>query len=307
MLHIFESFLKASYLDAPGEIRGLLSKVQTVHAKFCGNMKMDLGFSGVYSDFWSHATAANRRTFLTQVSLSNEPIIFFYRLEVESDTQTSAQQKWYGVPVAAPKSKSQSAIIICRRHRAGSRERGQLLIRGGAEGDHQQRQKQERGRQEEGEDLLRVRLQQRREEEVVWGQQQRRDRDWRGRNGDGLEKWRPLCEIIRWKYYDLFFLQQWGGGLQLWTTSGSEISCTICLCYIPYLINWISLQTTPVQFCTSPPMDAHRPRRKPWTPPPPKLFHIMSNVNGGETASYSNGCKDTENIIRPGAAFLPGM
>lgn len=64
------------------------------------------------------------------------------------------------------------------------------------------------------------------------------------------------------------YVQSAGGN----TTASSSCSNEdeSCVCGIRRL-------TTPVQFCTSPPMDVHRPRRKPWTPPPPKVFHIMSN------------------------------
>ena len=68
--------------------------------------------------------------------------------------------------------------------------------------------------------------------------------------------------------------------------------------------------TTPVQFCTSPPMDVHRPRRKPWTPPPPKVFHVMAS---GHSASFDltqeedDEIVDIENRARPRqAAFMPG-
>lgn len=70
--------------------------------------------------------------------------------------------------------------------------------------------------------------------------------------------------------------------------------------------------TTPVQFCTSPPMDVHRPRRKPWTPPPPKVFHVMSNHSASfdlTTQEEDDEIVDIENRasrpLRP-AAFMPG-
>lgn len=69
--------------------------------------------------------------------------------------------------------------------------------------------------------------------------------------------------------------------------------------------------TTPVQFCTSPPMDVHRPRRKPWTPPPPKVFHVMSNHSASfdlTTQEEDDEIVDIENRasrpLRP-AAFMP--
>lgn len=71
--------------------------------------------------------------------------------------------------------------------------------------------------------------------------------------------------------------------------------------------------TTPVQFCTSPPMDVHRPRRKPWTPPPPKVFHVMSNHSASfdlTTQEDDDEIVDIENRasrpLRPSAAFMPG-
>ena len=69
--------------------------------------------------------------------------------------------------------------------------------------------------------------------------------------------------------------------------------------------------TTPVQFCTSPPMDVHRPRRKPWTPPAPKVFHVMAS---NHSASLDLTQEDDDEIVdienrasRPRqAAFMPG-
>merc|ERR1711971_1254775 len=67
--------------------------------------------------------------------------------------------------------------------------------------------------------------------------------------------------------------------------------------------------TTPVQFCTSPPMDAHRPRRKPWTPPPPKVFHVMASSHSTSfdlTQEEDDEIVDIENRARPRqAAFMP--
>jgi len=67
--------------------------------------------------------------------------------------------------------------------------------------------------------------------------------------------------------------------------------------------------TTPVQFCTSPPMDAHRPRRKPWTPPPPKVFHVMASSHSASfdlTQEEDDEIVDIENRARPRqAAFMP--
>lgn len=69
--------------------------------------------------------------------------------------------------------------------------------------------------------------------------------------------------------------------------------------------------TTPVQFCTSPPMDVHRPRRKPWTPPPPKVFHVMASNHSASfdlTQEEDEEIVDIENRSRPRqAAFLPGL
>ena len=68
--------------------------------------------------------------------------------------------------------------------------------------------------------------------------------------------------------------------------------------------------TTPVQFCTSPPMDVHRPRRKPWTPPPPKVFHVMASSHSASfdlTQEEDDEIVDIENRARPRqAAFMPG-
>jgi len=67
--------------------------------------------------------------------------------------------------------------------------------------------------------------------------------------------------------------------------------------------------TTPVQFCTSPPMDVHRPRRKPWTPPPPKVFHVMASSHSASfdlTQEEDDEIVDIENRARPRqAAFMP--
>ena len=69
--------------------------------------------------------------------------------------------------------------------------------------------------------------------------------------------------------------------------------------------------TTPVQFCTSPPMDVHRPRRKPWTPPPPKVFHVMASSHSASfdlTQEEDDEIVDIENRARPRqAAFMPGI
>lgn len=66
-----------------------------------------------------------------------------------------------------------------------------------------------------------------------------------------------------------------------------------------------SLLTTPVQFCTSPPMDVHRPsRRKPWTPPPPKVFHVMATDQSFDLEDPE--IVDIENRAKPRpAAFVP--
>lgn len=94
------------------------------------------------------------------------------------------------------------------------------------------------------------------------------------------------------------------------TTASMSSSCSNddadsgCLC------GRRSKLTTPVQFCTSPPMDVHRPRRKPWTPPPPKVFHVMTSNHSASfdltTQEEDDEIVDIENRAKPRpAAFMP--
>ena len=59
-------------------------------------------------------------------------------------------------------------------------------------------------------------------------------------------------------------------------------------------------------------MDVHRPRRKPWTPPPPKVFHVMAASSHSAsfdltTQEEDDEIVDIENRARPRqAAFMPG-
>jgi len=63
---------------------------------------------------------------------------------------------------------------------------------------------------------------------------------------------------------------------------------------------------TPVQFCTSPPLDVYKPRKS--QSPPPKLFH-MSGSNGqsgtGPSRQHSFDSSRSREGQRPSGAFLP--
>ena len=63
---------------------------------------------------------------------------------------------------------------------------------------------------------------------------------------------------------------------------------------------------TPVQFCTSPPLDVYKPRKS--QSPPPKLFHMSSNGHGhtGPLRQHSfDSAKTRGEQQRPSGAFLP--
>ena len=70
-----------------------------------------------------------------------------------------------------------------------------------------------------------------------------------------------------------------------------------------------STTCTPVQFCTSPPLDVYKPRKS--QSPPPKLFHMSSNGHGGQTGGgqpfrqHSFDSNRSREGQRPSGAFLP--
>lgn len=58
---------------------------------------------------------------------------------------------------------------------------------------------------------------------------------------------------------------------------------------------------TPVQFCTSPPLDVYKPRKS--QSPPPKLFHMAAQ--SGPARQHSLDCGRGREGQRPSGAFLP--
>ena len=62
---------------------------------------------------------------------------------------------------------------------------------------------------------------------------------------------------------------------------------------------------TPVQFCTSPPLDVYKPRKS--QSPPPKLFHMSASSCAGPavTRQHSLDCGRATGSGRPSGAFLP--
>jgi len=61
---------------------------------------------------------------------------------------------------------------------------------------------------------------------------------------------------------------------------------------------------TPVQFCTSPPLDVYKPRKS--QSPPPKLFHMSMNGSSGIPRQNSlDSVRPREGPGRPSGAFRP--
>lgn len=61
---------------------------------------------------------------------------------------------------------------------------------------------------------------------------------------------------------------------------------------------------TPVQFCTSPPLDVYKPRKS--QSPPPKLFHMSMNGSSGISRQNSlDSVRTREGPGRPSGAFRP--
>lgn len=71
------------------------------------------------------------------------------------------------------------------------------------------------------------------------------------------------------------------------------------------LMDGVGASYTPVQFCTSPPLDVYKPRKS--QSPPPKLFHMSSNGHGhtGPLRQHSFDSSKTRGDQRPSGAFLP--
>ena len=75
------------------------------------------------------------------------------------------------------------------------------------------------------------------------------------------------------------------------------------------LLDGAGASYTPVQFCTSPPLDVCRPRKS--QSPPPKLFHMSSSNGQGSSGgpcrqhSLDSAGKGRDGGQRPSGAFLP--